>query len=133
MEFITRQYSVTLVTFMIVAMFVTSCTGTKIDTVQRRHWEDISVILDTKKESIYSTYNKYLRQYPDLNGKVVFELMIGPSGRVTKIRTISSEIDNSEFLQELMDKIVTYKFGAKNVDTIALTFPIQFPAKWQMR
>jgi len=88
--------------------------------------EEIALVFDRHKGSIYSIYNRELRKDPALEGKVVLELTIAPSGKVTKVRIISSELDSKSLNRKLKAKVRGFKFGRKNVETMVVTYPIEF-------
>ena len=78
------------------------------------------------KGSIFSLYSRALRSDPTLQGKVVLELTIAPSGQVTKVRIISSEINNPQLLEQLKNRVKLFRFQTKNVDTLIVKYPIDF-------
>lgn len=88
--------------------------------------EDIALVFDRHKGSIYSIYNRELRKDPTLEGKVVLELTIAPSGKVTKVRIISSELESKSLNRKLKAKVRGFNFGRKNVETMVVTYPIEF-------
>ena len=88
--------------------------------------EEIALVFDRHKGSIYSIYNRELRKDPTLEGKVVLELTIAPSGKVTKVRIISSELDSKSLNRKLKAKVRGFNFGRKNVETMVVTYPIEF-------
>ncbi len=88
--------------------------------------EEIALVFDRHKGSIYSIYNRELRKDPTLQGKVVLELTIAPSGKVTKVRIVSSELDSKTLNRKLKAKVRGFSFGAKKVETMVVTYPIEF-------
>lgn len=91
-----------------------------------RPYEEIELVFQKNKGSIFSLYSRALRRDPTLQGKVVLELTIAPSGRVTKVRIVSSEIKNSRLLEQLKARVKLFRFKAKNVDTLIVKYPIDF-------
>ena len=91
-----------------------------------RTLEEIQLIFDQNKGAIYSIYNRALRSNPTLKGKVVLSITIDPSGRVLECKIISNEVDSSEFAQKLVTRVKLFNFGAKDVDTMVVTYPIDF-------
>jgi len=91
-----------------------------------RSLEDLQLVFDKNKGAIYAIYNRALRKDPTLEGKVVMEITIAPSGRVTKCRVISTELNNPKLERKLIARIKLFRFGAKNVDTMITTYPIVF-------
>jgi periplasmic protein TonB len=91
-----------------------------------RSIEDIKVVFDRNKGSIYSIYNRALREEPGLQGKVVLKLTISPSGSVTDLRIESSELHTPELEAKLLARIRQFDFGAKDVDQMVVTWPVDF-------
>jgi protein TonB len=91
-----------------------------------RTYEEVSLVFDKNKGAIYALYNRALRRDPTLEGKVVLELTIAPSGRVTHIRIVSSELKNPVLEEKLMTRIKLFNFGVKKVEELIVTYPIDF-------
>lgn len=91
-----------------------------------RPYEEIELVFQKNKGSIFSLYSRALRRDPTLQGKVVLELTIAPSGRVTKVRIVSSEIKNTRLLEQLKARVKLFRFKARNVDTLIVKYPIDF-------
>jgi TonB family protein len=91
-----------------------------------RSIEEIQVVFDRNKGAIYSLYNRALRKDPTLQGKMVLRLTIAPSGKITKIELVSSELGDPALERKLVQRIKMFNFGAKQVDAVTLTYPIDF-------
>jgi TonB family protein len=91
-----------------------------------RSQEDIQIVFDKHKGAIFNIYNRALRQNPGLEGKVVFQLTIAPSGQVTAISVVSSELGDQALESKLLARIKMIDFGAKPVGSVTLTYPIDF-------
>jgi len=91
-----------------------------------RSIEEIRLVFDRNKSAIYNIYYRALRRDPSLQGKVVLELTIAPSGRVTRCRILSSEIQSPELKRKLVARVKLFNFGSKPVDTVRVTYPIEF-------
>lgn len=91
-----------------------------------RSREEIEMVFDRNKSAIYAIYNRALRDRPELQGKVVIELTIAPSGEVTAYHIVSSEIDDTDLERKLVARIRLFQFEAKDVETITTTKPIEF-------
>jgi TonB family protein len=91
-----------------------------------RPLEELKLVFDRNKGSIYNIYNRALRSDPSLQGKVVFKLTIAPSGKVLDIAVVSSELRNPELERKLLARIKQFDFGAKDVDTLIVTYPVDF-------
>ena len=92
----------------------------------RRTKEEIELVFDKNKGSIFKIYNSALRTDSTLAGKVVFELEIAPAGQVSSVRAVYSELNAPELENKLADKIKGYNFGAKKVEALIVNYPIQF-------
>lgn len=88
--------------------------------------EEIRLVFDQNKRAIYRLYNRALRKDPTLQGKVVLELTILPSGQVTAVRIISSELGSKTLIRKLAARIKLFRFSKKDVDTVKVTYPIDF-------
>lgn len=91
-----------------------------------RTFEDVQMVMDKNKGAIFSIYNRALRKDPSLQGKIVFELTVSPSGQVTSIRIVSSDIQNPDLEKKLMSRIQLFNFGSRDVDELIVTYPIDF-------
>jgi len=91
-----------------------------------RSIEDIKLVFDRNKGSIYTLYNRALRADPTLQGKVVVKLTIAPSGQVLDCQLVSSELRSPELERKLVVRIKQFDFGAKAVDAMVVTYPIDF-------
>ncbi len=89
-----------------------------------RSREEIGKIMDQHKGAIYSIYNRALRQNPALQGKMVMELVIDPSGRILEVRLLSSELSDSALESRIMQRIKLIVFPAAKVER--LTFKQSF-------
>jgi len=91
-----------------------------------RSLEEIKLVFDRNKGAIYTIYNRMLRNDPALQGKVVLKLTIAPSGQVLDCKIVSSELRSPEMERKLVARIKQFDFGAKKVDTMVVTYPIDF-------
>jgi len=91
-----------------------------------RSYEDIQIVFDRNKGAIYSLYNRALRKDPGLQGKMVIRLTISPSGKITRIELVSSELGDAALEKKLLRRIKMFNFGAKQVDDVTVTYPIDF-------
>jgi TonB family protein len=91
-----------------------------------RSIEEIKLVFERNKGAIYAIYNRALREEPSLQGKVVLELKISPAGQVVDLRIVSSELKASDLERKLLARIKQFDFGAKDVDMITVTWPVDF-------
>ena len=91
-----------------------------------RSIEEIRLVFERNKGAIYALYNRALREDPTLQGKVVLELRIAPSGAITELRLVSSELKAAELEGKLLARIRQFDFGAKDVEVMTVTWPVDF-------
>jgi TonB family protein len=91
-----------------------------------RSADEIALVFTKNKGAIDAMYARALRDNPALQGKVVLELVISPSGDITAARIISSDLNDKEFESKLLARIRLFKFDAKDVGTLTATKPIDF-------
>jgi hypothetical protein len=92
-----------------------------------RSRENIQKVFDTNKGAIYAIYNRALRSNPDLEGKVIFKLVISPEGKVIQCEIGSSDLRAPRLEQKLMARIKLFNFGAiKNVEVWRDSFYLDF-------
>jgi protein TonB len=91
-----------------------------------RSREEIELVFDRNKGGIFALYARATREHPELQGKMVLELTIAPSGEVTMCRVVSSELHNEELESKIVARVKAYRFEAKDVETITTTKPIEF-------
>ncbi len=94
--------------------------------VAARSREEIELVFDKNKGAIYALYNRALRKDPTLRGKLVLSLTIAPSGQVTEVNIVSSELEDAEFQRKLMARVRMFRFEEKDVATVTTTKPIDF-------
>lgn len=86
--------------------------------------ETIRAVLEQSKGSLYAIYNRSLRQNPTLAGKVLFELVIEPSGAVSSCRIVSSELGDADLERKLIARLKLLNFGAASV--------AQYKSRWEV-
>ncbi len=91
-----------------------------------RSREEIEIVFDRNKSAIYSLYSRALRELPELQGKVVVQLTIAPSGEVTDCRIVSTELNDAELERKLVARIRMFRFEDKDVEAMTTTKPIEF-------
>jgi TonB family protein len=95
-------------------------------TVAKRTTDEIERVFQKNKASIFNLYNRALRKNPSLSGQVVVELTISPSGTVTAVKILSSELGDEKLERKLVIKIKKFKFAKASVAEITVTYPIDF-------
>ena len=88
--------------------------------------EEIALVFDRNKGAIYALYGRALRDEPDLQGKLVLEFTIAPSGDVTECHVVSSELKDPDLERKIVARVKLFHFEAKDVAAITTTKPIEF-------
>ena len=91
-----------------------------------RSREEIELVFDRNKGAIYALYSRELREKPELQGKLVLEFTIAPSGDVTMCRVVSSELNDPDLERKIIARVRLFHFEPKDVETITTTKPIDF-------
>jgi TonB family protein len=91
-----------------------------------RSREEIELIFDRNKGAIYALYSRALRERPELQGKMVLEFTIAPSGEVTMCRVVSSELGDPELERKIVARVRLFRFEPREVETVTTTKPIDF-------
>ncbi len=91
-----------------------------------RSREEIEMVFDQNKGAIYSLYNRALRNNPALQGKLVLKLTIEPSGQVSDVQIVSSELGDEELERKLLQRVRMFSFVARDVPSVTTTKPIDF-------
>jgi periplasmic protein TonB len=91
-----------------------------------RSIEEIKLVFERNKGAIYALYNRALREDSSLQGKVVVQLKIDPSGAVIDCRILSSELKNDDLERKLVARIRQFDFGAKDVEPMVVSWPVDF-------
>ena len=84
------------------------------------------MVFDRNKGAIYAMYNRALREDPSLQGKLVLRLTISPSGKVITCELVSNELGSQELGRKVVQRVKLFSFGAKDVDEMTVTYPIDF-------
>jgi hypothetical protein len=91
-----------------------------------RDMESIRRVFEQHKGAIYAIYNRALRKDPEIRGKYVFHIVIEPSGAISKIELISSELGNNALEQKLLTRIRVIDFGPEDVVATPVNYRFDF-------
>jgi TonB family protein len=91
-----------------------------------RSQEEIELEFDRNKGAIYALYSRALRDRPELQGKMVLEFTIAPSGEVIACRVVSSELNDPELERKIIARVRQIRFTGRDVENITTTKPIEF-------
>jgi len=101
-------------------------TRTGVSNKAARSREEIELIFDRNKGAIYALYSRALRDKPELQGKLVLEFTIAPSGDITMCRVVSSDLHDPELEEKIVARVRLFHFAAKDVEPVTTTKPIDF-------
>ena len=88
--------------------------------------EEIQIVFDRYKASLYRLYNRELRKDPTLRGQLILRLTIEPDGSVSLAELQSSDMNAPALAQQVVDRVKTFDFGAKDVGAMTIIYPIDF-------
>jgi hypothetical protein len=89
--------------------------------------EEIQIVFDRYKATLYRIYNKKLREDPTLRGKLLLELSIEPGGEVSMCRSVSTDLASAELVAQIVDRVKKFNFGPKEgVPKTTIRYPIDF-------
>ena len=96
------------------------------DGLPGRSDEEIRKVMDRNKGAIFSIYNRALRKDPMLSGKMTVQMVIEPSGQVSGVKLLASELGDPTLEQKLLARIRMIVFGAKSVMSTTLNYSFEF-------
>jgi hypothetical protein len=88
--------------------------------------EEIQIVFDRYKAAFYRDYNRALRSNPTLQGKMVLRLTIEPDGAVSMCQLQSTDMDAPDLATQVVNRVKTINFGAKDVPAVTISYPIDF-------
>jgi len=88
--------------------------------------EEIQIVFDRYKAALYRLYNRELRNDPTLRGQMVLRLTIEPDGSVSMCRLQSSDMNAPSLSEQVVERVKTFPFGAKDVPAVTIVYPIDF-------
>ncbi len=88
--------------------------------------EEVTLVFEKYKNTLTQMHQRALRTDPNAKGKVLFEITITPAGTVTACRVLHSDFDAPDFLSKVVARIKSFEFGAKDVEEVTITYPVEF-------
>jgi periplasmic protein TonB len=88
--------------------------------------EEVEIVFDRNKGALYALYGRALRDQPELQGKLVLEFTIAPSGEITMCRVVSSELKDPELEKKIVARVRLIKFKPADVEPLTVSKPIDF-------
>jgi hypothetical protein len=89
--------------------------------------EEIQIVFDRHKASLYRLYNRELRKNPTLKGQMVLRMTIEPDGSVSMCEVKSSDLDSPALSKSVASRVRGFDFGAKDgIPAVTIVYPIDF-------
>ncbi len=88
--------------------------------------EEVEIMFDRNKGALYALYGRALREKPELAGKLVLEFTIAPSGEITNVRVVSSELNDPELEKKIVARVRQIRFKPADVEPLTVSKPIDF-------
>ena len=97
------------------------------DVAAGRTDEEIQIVFDRYKATLYRIYNRELRKDPTLKGKMLLRISIETDGSVSLCQVESTDLASPELVQKIVARIKRFNFGYKEgVPQITILYPIDF-------
>jgi TonB family protein len=91
-----------------------------------RSREEVELLFDRNRGVLDTIYRRALRDRPELEGKIVLEFTIAPSGEVSNVRIVSSELKDPEMEQKIIARVRQFRFKPADVEPLTVSKPIDF-------
>lgn len=89
--------------------------------------EEIQIVFDRYKGTLYRIYNRELRKDPTLRGKILMRLSIEPDGAVSLCKMEYTDLASPELVARIVERIKRFNFGPKEgVQKMTILYPIDF-------
>jgi protein TonB len=88
--------------------------------------EDITIVFNKNKSSLYSLYDRERRKNVGLKGRIVFQLTIAPSGKVTDVKIVSSDLKNPALEARIISRIKMFVFTSTSGEPTIVNYPVEF-------
>lgn len=89
--------------------------------------EEIQIVFDRYKGTLYRLYNRELRKDPTLQGKLVLRITIEPDGSVSAVSAESTDLASKTLVDQIVARVQRFNFGPKEgVPTVTILYPIDF-------
>jgi hypothetical protein len=89
--------------------------------------EEIQIVFDKYKATLYRMYNAELRKNPTLRGKILLRITIEPGGEVSACTVQSTDLASQELVAQVVERVKKFNFGPKEkVPMTTILYPIDF-------
>ncbi len=92
----------------------------------QRSEESVRSVLRSYQGRLTYIYNKYLKRNPDLQGKMVVEVVIAAEGAVASVKLISSNMGQPDFEREILSFVRKWKYERIDQGEVTVTYPLFF-------
>jgi hypothetical protein len=86
----------------------------------------ISEKIKSQLDSLRSLFEQQIRQKPDLMGSMTLRLAISPTGEVTKVVALATQIEDETFKQSVIDNASKWRFPEASSGFVQVTYPLLF-------
>ncbi len=103
--------------------------GTKRGSAQSdgsRTEEDVRYVMDQNKSKLHNLYQRARRTNPGLKGKLIVEVTVLPSGKISSVKITSSELNDPALEESILSRIRQFEFGERKGGPFTLTIPFEF-------
>ncbi len=101
-------------------------TSASTEYAQSRSADEVRRVMDASKGAIYSLYNRALRKNPGLEGSFGFSMTIEPSGTISSVALLNSELNDPALEKRLLARIRMIKFDAADVGVTDVNYSFDF-------
>jgi hypothetical protein len=89
--------------------------------------EEIQIVFDRYKATVYRMYNTELRRNPTLRGRIILRITIEPGGEVSACTVQSDELGSAALVADIVARVKRFNFGPKpSVPRTTILYPIDF-------
>jgi hypothetical protein len=88
--------------------------------------ENVMALINAQQARIEYTYNKYLRDNPNLRGKISLDVTLEADGNISKVVVVSTDIINTDFVNDIVRIIKRIKFPPITEGAVTINLPFVF-------
>ncbi|OGW34459.1 MAG: hypothetical protein A2010_14290 [Nitrospirae bacterium GWD2_57_9] len=89
--------------------------------------EEIQIVFDKYKATLYRMYNTELRKNPTLRGRIILRITIEPDGEVSACTVQTNDLGSPELVAQIVARVKKFNFGPKEkVSKTTILYPIDF-------
>ncbi len=94
--------------------------------VVQRSAESVMGVIHAQQARMMYIYNKHLRLDPNMRGRVNIDLTIEADGAVSNVQIADANIENPEFVRELLSLFRRLRFDAISAGAVTVNLPLVF-------